>query len=560
VNIYLLAYVFWICGLAVNQSVRPKDSQWRLLILFYFLIAIWVMSGSISSFKIWMSPIVFRSAIWLSVPVCLHLHWVMPRPLARTPVVLLWLGYAVFVALSAAEWFLVLPKNSYLFGAALLCVGGLVLLGLHYLFQPAQRWEVRILGMGLMVAVIPILVVNLVGIFVFYPPGGEFSLLTIPALPTAYFYVLSRKKLGNLEIRTNRAISGYIFIILLGMLIFIFLPLLEGQFQAYAFPLFFSMMVALFSGLLAVIAFPIFERWMDRKIFGIKLLPDRLIEEYSSRLSTSLDLNSIAHQLKDEFLPSLLIRQSALLQLKGNDRVSLIYAEGTECSEMPAAAEVDALWAKAGRYIPPPEVDSRPDTFSWVRLILGLQVGGERVGLWLLGRRDPDDFYAQAEISMLQTIANHTASALVNAEQAAQLHALYQANIERHEEERIRLASDLHDEVLNQLAVLSMNMDGSSSPELEENLELVNDRLRRVISGLRPAMLNYGLQAGLEEMVDEISERTNNGIVVRLEIPASPVRYDPRVEGHLYRIIQQATENASSFRGQVIRIYGDLEA
>jgi hypothetical protein len=124
VNAYLLAYVFWICGLAVKHSVRPKDSQWRLLILFFFLTAIWLMSGFVSSLKIWMSPFVFRSAIWLSVPVCLHLHWVMPRPRAKTPGILLWLGYAVFVALSAAEWFLVLPRYSYLYGIALLFVGG----------------------------------------------------------------------------------------------------------------------------------------------------------------------------------------------------------------------------------------------------------------------------------------------------------------------------------------------------------------------------------------------------------------------------------------------------
>ncbi len=81
-----------------------------------------------------------------------------------------------------------------------------------------------------------------------------------------------------------------------------------------------------------------------------------------------------------------------------------------------------------------------------------------------------------------------------------------------------------------------------------------------MISDLRPAMLNYGLRAGLEELVDEISERSRDGVVVRLEIPASQVRYDPRVEGHLYRIVQQATENAVRHSGGLlIRIYGDLK-
>ena len=559
-NIWWLAYVFWICGIAVKYSVRPKDSQWRLLILFFFLTCIWLISGIVSPTSIWMSPIVFRSAVWLSIPVLLHLHWVLPKPLGKIPEAGLWLGYAAFFVLSIAEWFLVMPVLAYIYGAVLVFVVGVVLLGLHYTLQPAQRKELNILGLAFMLAIIPLLVVSLVRTIGSYPAAEGTGVLALPALPVAYFYVISRKKLGSLELRTNRIISIYIFLTMLGIVIFTIMPLLDSLYFASASALFPSMAIALVSGLFVVIAFPRFERWMDRRVYGIKVLPEKIIEEYSSRISTSLDVYSIEHLLLDEFLPSLLIRQSALLRFKGKDRVSLIYANGIECSEMPEGEEIDRLWAAAGRYIPSTGDPDCPYLFLWTRLILSMKAGGERVGLWLLGQRDPDDFYSQGEISKLQSIADQTASALVNAEQAAQLHTLYQANIERHEEERIRLASDLHGEVLNQLAVLSMNMDGSTSPELEENLELVNDRLRKVISGLRPAMLNYGLQAGLEELVDEISERARDGMVVHLDIPASPVRDDPRVEGHLYRIIQQATENAIRHsRGRVIRIYGDLK-
>lgn len=559
-NIWWLAYVFWICGIAVKYSVRPKDSQWRLLILFFFLTSIWLISGTVSPTSIWMSPIVFRSAVWLSIPVLLHLHWIMPKPLGKIPDAGLWLVYAAFFVLSIAEWFLVIPIFAYIYGFMLGFVVGVVLLGLHYIFQPALRKELNILGLAFLLAIIPLLAVSLARTTGTYPPAEGTGVLALPALPVAYFYVISRKKLGSLELRTNRLISIYIFLILLGIVILTIMPLFGSLYYASDSALFPSMAIALLSGLFVVMAFPRFERWMDRRVYGITVLPENIIEEYSSRISTSLDVNSIEHLLKDEFLPSLLVRQSALIRFNGKDGVSLIYANGTECSEMPEEEEIDRLWAAAGRYIPPTDDPDCPYLFPWTRLILSMKAGGERVGMWLLGQRDPDDFYSQGEISKLQSIADQTASALVNAEQAAQLHALYQANIERHEEERNRLASDLHDEVLNQLAVLSMNMDGSSSPELEENLELVNDRLRKVISGLRPAMLNYGLQAGLEELVDEISERTRDGVVVRLEIPSSQLRYEPRVEGHLYRIIQQATENAVRHSGgQLIRIYGDLK-
>lgn len=559
INIWLLAYVFWVCGLAVKYSVRPKDSQWRLLILFFFLTAIWLISGFVSPSKLWMSQIVFRSAIWLSIPVVLHLHWHMPKSLGKIPAAILWSGYAIFIALAMAEWFLVMPRLSYVYGAVFLFMGGVTLIGLHFFLHPVQRKELSILGLAFLVALFPLLVVSLASMYSSYPPAENFSVLALPVLPAAYFYVISRKKLGLLELRSNRFLSSYIFFVLLGMVIFTIMPLLDSLYKVSISPLFPSMAVALLSGLFVVVAFPRFERWMDHRIFGIKLLPDRLIDEYSTRISTSLDVKEIIHQLRDEFLPSLLIRQSALLRLHGRNSATVLYADGNELLELHGIVEIDTLWENAGKYIPP--ADSQlPIFFPWVRMVLAMQVGGERVGLWLLGQKDPDDFYAQAEITMLQAIANQTASALVNADQASLLHAMYQANIERHEEERIELASDLHDEVLNQLAVLSMSMGGRHSPEVEARFQKVNDYIRRIISDLRPVMLNYGLLAALEEMADEISDRSGNSIAVRLELAASQVRYDNKIESHLYRIVQQATENAIRHsKGNVVRIHGDFK-
>lgn len=559
-NIWLLAYVFWICGLAVKSMVRPKDVQWRLLILFFFLTAVWIISGFVSSSKIWMSPIVFRAALWLSIPVLLHLHWSMPHPLGRIPAWGLTAGYLVFLGLSVAEMGMLLPRGSYLVGVAAACGGVVVLIGAHIYVQPQQRQALRIMGVGFLVAISPSLVASLTRMSGTFSTLENVGILALPALPAAYFYVISRKNLGSLELRSNRVMAVYLFLVLLGLAIFLLLPVIDGLYKMSISPLFPSLAIALLSGLLVVTTFPGFERWMNRYLFGIRLLPDRLVDEYSARLSTSLDVNSIVLLLRDELLPSLFVRQSQLFRLKGNQPASLIYAAGALSDETPVQADIDLLSAKAGRYISPFNVESLPSRLHWVRLVLIMQVRGERVGLWLLGQRDPDDFYSQTEISKLQSVANQTASALVNADQAAQLHALYQANIERHEEERIELASDLHDEVLNQLAVLMLNLDDSISPRIEESLQQVNDRLRRLIGSLRPAMLSYGLQAGLEELADEICDRLPPGAEICLEIMPSRVRYDARVESHLYRIIQQAAENAARHSGgKLIRISGDLQ-
>jgi signal transduction histidine kinase len=181
----------------------------------------------------------------------------------------------------------------------------------------------------------------------------------------------------------------------------------------------------------------------------------------------------------------------------------------------------------------------------WVRLVLTLSVEGQPVGLFLFGRRDPDDIYAATEIPSLQALADQTALALVNIEQAARLHALYQADIERQEAESNRLASELHDGVLGQLAMLAMNMDeGPASQQFSDAYQTTVQRIREIISGLRPALLEFGLPSALEELVDETSQRVPDSPQIELDQKPSEARYPPEVELHLYRIVQQACQNA----------------
>ncbi|MBL6982720.1 MAG: hypothetical protein ISR58_16215, partial [Anaerolineales bacterium] len=142
-------------------------------------------------------------------------------------------------------------------------------------------------------------------------------------------------------------------------------------------------------------------------------------------------------------------------------------------------------------------------------------------------------------------------------EQADRLHALYQADIEQHEQERARLALELHDDVLNQFAGLSIKMDEKTSLDFKEEFQAVTTSLRQMIQGLRPAMLNYGLVPALEDLANELSLRTENETGIIADISCSGTRYDAKVEAHLYRIVQQACENALSHaQASSIRIHG----
>ncbi len=80
--------------------------------------------------------------------------------------------------------------------------------------------------------------------------------------------------------------------------------------------------------------------------------------------------------------------------------------------------------------------------------------------------------------------------------------------------------------------------------------------------GLRPPLLAYGLQPALEQLIDDLSER--NGLSGPLWEPDFPVseremRYDRSIEQHLFRIVQQACENALRHaEANIIQVTGNF--
>jgi PAS domain S-box-containing protein len=135
---------------------------------------------------------------------------------------------------------------------------------------------------------------------------------------------------------------------------------------------------------------------------------------------------------------------------------------------------------------------------------------------------------------------------------------LSELSINAQETERQRIALDLHDSVLNELGVMLISPPEMFTPKMvRDNYERLIDRLRETINGLRSPMLNYGLHAALEDLFDHLLDSPLAEGVLTMEIPPSQVRFDPHVELHLFRIIQQACENALQHaQAKSIRIYG----
>lgn len=143
-----------------------------------------------------------------------------------------------------------------------------------------------------------------------------------------------------------------------------------------------------------------------------------------------------------------------------------------------------------------------------------------------------------------------------------QLQALAAYVLKAQEEERIRLARELHDELGQaltsirlglELAVASLPDAGSNKTnKLLEDLcsyvETTAKDVQRVARDLRPSVLDdFGLSAALEAYADAYAKRTQIKVDLSLDKLTRPLSKE--VETAFYRIVQEALNNAAKHSG-----------
>ncbi len=559
--IWWLPYLFWGTGTFTLLALRPRATQRTSLVSFNYLTALWISAGAgLSHSHIWLSPFVFRTAGWLCVPVYLQLNWLFPKPLG---VLRRWIPLAVYLftgLIIVAEWLRRLPLYSLAFGFLGASVGSLILLAAHWRRHSDQRRQVTMvlvgLAIGLLLPSALALLSTLLGSFDFV---GGLALLALPTIPLGYLFAASQQTLSGVGTRSNRVLAYYGYFLLIGIssaLLGLGLELLLN-FPGDAAVV--GLVIAGLVGAVTLTFFGRFQRWFDLHVLAIPHPQANLLELFTERITTSLDQASLVAVLQNEILPTLLVRQSALIWMREGSPPATLFAQGVAAAQIPAAEDVPMLMAGNAAYRAPGEESAIRR--AWVRVALPLRLDNNLLGLWLLGRRDPDDFYASQEMPMLSALASQIAVALHNILQADRLRQMYQSHVDMRETERSHLARELHDEVLNQLAVLSMNLDDREpSPRFRASYADIVKNLREMIHQLRPAMLTYGLRAALAEMVDEVAARPGEIPQITLAIPESPARYGEQVEQHAFRILQQSLENALQHaQAKRIWIRGRLE-
>jgi two-component system CheB/CheR fusion protein len=128
------------------------------------------------------------------------------------------------------------------------------------------------------------------------------------------------------------------------------------------------------------------------------------------------------------------------------------------------------------------------------------------------------------------------------------------------EEERERVARELHDDICQRLSLLEIALEEmrsdtpgkETSKRLRSTIELthsLNTDVRRMSHGLHPAILNdLGLSAALKAMIKEFGEHEHMPVTyLTQDLPES---WPPEAATAIYRIAQEALRNVAKHAGK----------
>jgi PAS domain S-box-containing protein len=171
--------------------------------------------------------------------------------------------------------------------------------------------------------------------------------------------------------------------------------------------------------------------------------------------------------------------------------------------------------------------------------------------------RDPNGRFLESRASVFDVTRRRMAEEEARG-YAQQIKAIARRAGEIQENERRRLAQELHDRVGQNLTALTLNLnivkgqigggaDAGIVARLDDSLALLDatvDSIRGVMSELRPAVLDdYGLAAALHWYAEEFGRRS--GIAATVTEREGTPRLAALVEGVLFRIAQEALTNVA---------------
>lgn len=275
----------------------------------------------------------------------------------------------------------------------------------------------------------------------------------------------------------------------------------------------------------------------------------RLLNEVGEILSHTLEVEQQLPQVVRRLQADLALHSVSLcLEPESGDSGPLTFIESADPREATPTCMEEELRERLGHDGEP----SMPDPGTLV-----VPLVGDTGMVGMLGAKGiVGETLSTVQVELLTTVAQQVRVAIENArlyrqrQESLQSYALQVTQAQ--EDERLRIARELHDETAQELVLLSRRLEqlkGRVEPDQAQEIDGVLamtrgtiQAVRRYSRDLRPSVLDdLGLTAAMEIVVEETGHQLPKG--ARLQVTGRERRLDGHVELALFRIAQEALRN-----------------
>ncbi len=569
----LLSILVYFLGLTLLFFSPTTDIRARLVAM------IWVLAGVALAATgpgyigcVWFAPdvaiLTFAFSIFISVAA--HLYFPVPTFSNRTRSSLIWalLGLSIILAaVYLAQQISFAVRNQTppaslsglvirsLFFLSWLVNIGLLLKNRFFVKDREIRRQTGIIFWGTLIGFLPFLLLSELPRLIFGYDSklillpSNISILSLVFVPISYGYVIYQRKLLKIDLIINRALVLFllILIILFGALtilglisIFIELP---------------SQVAIAGSLLCVVVALPSaalqkrIQMQVDRVLYGGYYDYTTVTSDLSNRLAQASDRPTFSHLLTCELQEKMKIEKSAVLLLAGNrlelqphDSSAFSVLLNDEICEIFSATRrpvrAQNLWNLVS-----PEASERWSPLAWAQLFVPIIHQDTLYGVLILGDRATGDIYSNQDLQIVGTVGQQAALSIANITLIETLRGLAQQMVRSDEEQRKKLARDLHDSVLQGLFIVKQNL-AQTAPETAEHLNKIITVLLQTIKAQRPSLLNRGLILALQDLINDLKELAGDNIAFlwRDQVQGEISLSDEQATS-IYRIVQESLSN-----------------
>lgn len=586
-------------------AYRPHD--WRVILFWAFnqLGAAGLAFGTVSNLGYLWATRWFGVTLCLFSPVLIHFHSQVVetglKPLPRRLLQGLY-GLSSILAMvwffnsqgndNRAYTFLTLVIQLYFIIAIIFTV--LLLTRAYFLASlPSWKRRVRLVVLGALLAFTPLVGLALLPHLLFGRALIAYE-LTFPfllILPLSHLVAIYHSTLLQIERLINRRIVHLALMVILSVIYlvgFITISSLWSVSNDWE-PLLWGG-ITLFGGILFIFLRDRLQNTIDHLVYGGWYNYRSVVAEMGRGLDRVIDSEELADLLVNRLIDILHLECAAFLLCSDQMQLTLIRAVGYNSlpPDLDANTTLVSILLHTEHVVSTKELHAQltkttltplenlwlehPQIKIWVPIKRNKQVQA----LLLLGKRLDGELFDEEDRHMLNTLTWGAATAIENVklvrvlqQRTREVNLLYSQLLQSREEERKRLARELHDGVIQNLINLHYYLDPASrrlSPTTEKNglrsrLQQVIDELRDVCTQLRPAALDdLSLALAIQGYVEDVREQY--GLPVELKVSGGEFPKTQRlpevIEVCLFRVLQEAVTNVYR-HAEATQIWIDLQ-